>query len=192
LTFVADDKHYHPLNFRSGTPVSQSHFNQVFLAQRVVLLRTLQRMVSNHSTAEDLLQETYLRVTRALSERPIDHLEPFVYQTARNLALDHLRARRIHARTMIEDAPLAEVQNVVSQVSTPEDATHAKRLLEGLSASLAQLSPRQQQIFTLSRLQGCSYVEIAEQLGVSASTVQKELKLVMAICVGVATRLDHS
>lgn len=172
--------------------MSQSHFNQVFLAQRVVLLRTLQRMVSNHSTAEDLLQETYLRVTRALSERPIDHLEPFVYQTARNLALDHLRARRIHARTMIEDAPLAEVQNVVAQVSTPEDATHAKRLLEGLSASLAQLSPRQQQIFTLSRLHGCSYVEIAEQLGVSASTVQKELKLVMAICVGVATRLDHS
>ena len=46
-------------------------------------------MVNNHSTAEDLLQETYLRVTRALSERAIDHLEPFVFQTARNLALDY-------------------------------------------------------------------------------------------------------
>ena len=73
--------------------MSQSRFNQVFLTQRVILLRTLQRMVNNHSTAEDLLQETYLRVTRALSERPIDHLEPFVYQTARNLALDHLHTR---------------------------------------------------------------------------------------------------
>ena len=55
--------------------MSQSRFNQVFLTQRVILLRTLQRMVNNHSTAEDLLQETYLRVTRALSERPIDHLD---------------------------------------------------------------------------------------------------------------------
>ena len=61
--------------------MSQSHFNQVFLTQRVTLLRTLERMVNNHSTAEDLLQETYLRVTRALNERAIEHLEPFVFQT---------------------------------------------------------------------------------------------------------------
>jgi len=191
LTRSTDEKHYHPLLIWSGAPVSQSHFNEVFLAQRVVLLRTLQRMVSNHSTAEDLLQETYLRVTRALSERSIDHLEPFVYQTARNLALDHLRARRIQARTMIEDVPLEVVHNVVESHSSAEDATHAKRLLEQLTASLSRLSARQQKIFTLSRLQGCSYLEIAEQLEVSPSTVQKELKLIMAICVSVAGKLGH-
>lgn len=174
-----------------GVSVSQSRFNEVFLAQRVVLLRTLQRMVSNPSTAEDLLQETYLRVARALNERTIDHLEPFVYQTARNLALDHLRAKRIQARTMIEDVPLAVVHGVVEPHSNAEDATHAKRLLERLTVSLGQLSARQQKIFSLSRLDGRSYLEIAEQLGVSPSTVQKELKLIMAICVGVASKLDH-
>ena len=172
----------------SGTPVSQSHFNQVFLAQRVTLLRTLQRMVSNHSTAEDLSQETYLRVTRALKERTIDHLEPFVYQTARNLALDHLRAQRIQGRMLLEDVPMEVLENVVEQQSSAEDATHAKRLLESLSASLSRLTPRQQKIFTLNRLNGLSYLQIAEQLDVSASTVQKELKLIMAICVGVASR----
>ena len=66
--------------------MSQLHFNHLFIAQRLSLLRTLERMVNNHSTVEDLLQETYLSVTRALSERTIDHLEPFVFQTARNLA----------------------------------------------------------------------------------------------------------
>lgn len=75
--------------------MSQSQFNSVFLVQRLTLLRTLQRMVGNPNTAEDLLQETYLRVSRALGERPIEHIEPFVFQTARNLALDHLRARRV-------------------------------------------------------------------------------------------------
>lgn len=148
-------------------------------------------MVNNHSTAEDLLQETYLRVTRALSERPIDHLEPFVYQTARNLALDHLRARRIQARTLQEDVPLDILQSVAAPISPPEDATQAEQLLEHLSVSLGQLSARQQQIFILSRLHGCSYQEIADQLNVSLSTVQKELKLIMAICVGVAERLDR-
>ncbi|PHN54115.1 RNA polymerase subunit sigma-24 [Pseudomonas syringae] len=170
--------------------MSQSHFNDVFLAQRAVLLRTLQCMVGNPSTAEDLLHETWLRVSRALTEHPVDHLEPFVFQTARNLALDHLRARRIHARTLVEDVSPGQLERVVAQLGKPEDAAHAKRLLESLSASLSTLSPRQQKIFTLSRLNGCSYLEIAEQLQVSASTVQKELKLIMAICIGVVSRLD--
>ncbi|AZD10032.1 Sigma factor, ECF subfamily [Pseudomonas chlororaphis] len=170
--------------------MSQSRFNHVFLTQRVSLLRTLERMVNNPSTAEDLLQETYLRVTRALSERAIDHLEPFVFQTARNLALDHLRARRIQARTLLEDVPVDVVESVAAPLSSAEDAAHAEQLLERLNMSLAQLSPRQQQIFILSRLHGHSYLEIAEKLAVSQSTVQKELKLIMAICIGVAERLN--
>ena len=171
--------------------MSQSHFNQVFLTQRVILLRTLQRMVNNPSTAEDLLQETYLRVTRALSERTVEHLEPFVFQTARNLALDHLRSRRIQSRTVLEDVPTEVIESVPSSLSTPEEAHQAAQLLERLSVSLSQLSARQQRIFILSRLHGCSYQEIAQALEVSLSTVQKELKLIMAICVGVADRINR-
>ncbi|MEQ6927298.1 sigma-70 family RNA polymerase sigma factor [Pseudomonas mosselii] len=168
--------------------MSQSRFNSVFLSQRLSLLRTLQRMVGNPSTAEDLLQETYLRVTRALGERPIEHLEPFVFQTARNLALDHLRARRVQARTLVDDVPEQVLHNVASPSTSSEDAAHAEQLLKHLSVSLGQLSERQQRIFILSRLHGASYLEIADQLKVSASTVQKELKLIMAICMGVADR----
>ncbi|MBK5001804.1 sigma-70 family RNA polymerase sigma factor [Pseudomonas sp. S31] len=169
--------------------MSQSRFNSVFIVQRLSLLRTLQRMVGNPSTAEDLLQETYLRVSRALSERPIDHLEPFVFQTARNLALDHLRSRRVQARTLVDDVPDEVLHSVAAPASSSEDAAHAERLLKQLSVSLGQLSDRQQRIFILSRVHGASYLEIAEQLKVSASTVQKELKLIMAICMGVADRL---
>jgi RNA polymerase sigma factor (sigma-70 family) len=169
--------------------VSQSRFHHVFLAQRTPLLRTLQRMVNNPSTAEDLLQETYLRVTRALGERTVEHLEPFVFQTARNLALDHLRARRIQSRTLLDDVPQEVVHNVVAPQSSAEDAAHAEQMLERLNLRLQALSPRQQQIFILSRLHGHSYQDIAKRLDVSLSTVQKELKLIMAICVGVAERL---
>lgn len=169
--------------------MSQSRFHHVFLAQRTPLLRTLQRMVNNPSTAEDLLQETYLRVTRALGERTVEHLEPFVFQTARNLALDHLRARRIQSRTLLDDVPQEVVHSVVAPQSSAEDAAHAEQMLERLNLRLQALSPRQQQIFILSRLHGHSYQDIAKRLDVSLSTVQKELKLIMAICVGVAERL---
>ena len=169
--------------------MSQSRFNSVFLVQRLTLLRTLQRMVGNPSTAEDLLQETYLRVSRALGERPIEHIEPFVFQTARNLALDHLRARRVQARMLVDDVPDVVLHSVAAPATSSEDAAHAEQLLKHLSVSLNQLSERQQRIFILSRLHGATYLEIAEQLSVSPSTVQKELKLIMAICMGVAERL---
>ncbi|WP_313739170.1 sigma-70 family RNA polymerase sigma factor [Pseudomonas sp.] len=170
--------------------MSQSRFNALFVQQRLPLLRTLQRMVGNPSTAEDLLQETYLRVARALAERPVTHLEPFVFQTARNLALDHLRARRAQARTLVDDVPEQVLHNVAAPLGSSEDAAHAEQLLKHLSSYLGQLTERQQRIFVLSRVQGASYLEIARQLKVSASTVQKELKLIMALCMDIARRLS--
>jgi RNA polymerase sigma factor (sigma-70 family) len=170
--------------------VSQLPLNELFTAQRTVLLRTLQRIVDHRPTAEDLLHETWLRVNRVLQQRRIDHLEPFVFQTARNLALDHLRARRTRARTVVDAIPPAELHHISTPASSLDEAAHAARLLERLSRHITCLSPRQQRIFSLNRLHGCTYLEIAEQLDVSASTVQKELKLIMAICIGVAARLD--
>ena len=81
------------------------------------------------------------------------------------------------------------MQAVPAPGSSSEDSLHAERLLQRLGNALEQLSERQQRIFILSRLHGATYLEIAEQLNVSASTVQKELKLIMAICMGVADRL---
>lgn len=169
--------------------MSQSPLNDLFIVQRTTLLRTLQRIVDHPATAEDLLHETWLRVDRVLRERSIAHLEPFVFKTARNLALDHLRTRHNHARTIVSDLPLTEFNNVSSGCAAVEDETHAARILDVLGQHIARLSPRQQRIFSLNRLHGCSYLDIADQLGVSTSTVQKELKLIMAICVGVAERL---
>lgn len=171
--------------------MSQLPLNDLFVVHRTSLLRTLHRIVEDSPTAEDLLHETWLRVSRVLKDRHIDHLEPFVFQTARNLALDHLRARRTQAR-IVCDIPVAELHNISTPASSLEDATHAARLLDVLNRHIASLSARQRRIFSLNRLHGCSYLEIAQQLGVSPSTVQKELKLIMAICVGVAARLDDS
>lgn len=103
-----------------------------------------------------------------------------------------MRARRIQSRTLLDDVPPDVVESITAPVSSAEDAAHAEQLLERLNVSLSELSHRQQQIFILSRLHGHSYREIAEQLGVSLSTVQKELKLIMAICIGVAQRHDST
>ncbi|KAF1053861.1 MAG: ECF RNA polymerase sigma factor SigM [Stenotrophomonas maltophilia] len=170
--------------------MSSSPLDIVFLAQRTPLLRTLLRMVKNPSIAEELVQETYLRVASVLATRRVEHLEPFVFQTGRNLALDHLRRLRMQSRLLMEDVSDEVLQAVPSNETSAEDGLHAEQLLQRLGGALSSLSERQQRIFILSRLHGCGYAEIADELDVSPSTVQKELKLIMAICVGVLGRLE--
>jgi RNA polymerase sigma factor (sigma-70 family) len=167
------------------TVVSQSRFDTLFLQHRLSLLRTLQRMVRSTSVAEELLHDTWLRVTKAVAERPIEYLEPFIFQTARNLALDHLRAQQRQTLNL-ETLPLDDLHQVPAPGSNAEGATHAQRVLERLNASLAGLTARQRAIFLRSRVQGQACPAIAKALGVSTSTVQKELKFIMQMCVEAA------
>lgn len=169
--------------------MNSSNLDSVFISQRTSLLRTLLKIVKNTSIAEELVQETYLRVARTVRDKPIDHLEPFLFQTGRNLALDHLRRERMQSRTMLDDVPNEVVEAVAAPASSSEDNLHAARLLQHLGSALGQLSSRQQRIFVLSRLHGMSAGDIAAELGVSPSTVQKELKLIMALCVTLIERL---
>lgn len=170
--------------------MTTSNLDSVFLTQRTPLLRTLVKMVKNASIAEDLVQETYLRVAHSLREHKVEHLEPFLFQTGRNLALDHLRRVRMQSRTLLDDVPDEVIQAVPAPGSSNEDSLHAQRLLQRLGSMLEQLSERQQRIFILSRLHGQSHAQIAAQLGVSLSTVQKELKLIMAVCMALLSRLN--
>src|SRR5688500_7871437 len=82
-------------------PAKQA-LDQAFAEHRSVLLRTLARIVGSVATAEDLVQETYLRVASALRTRPVDYPAPFLFQTARNLAFDHLRSERRHGLVVIK------------------------------------------------------------------------------------------
>lgn len=166
-------------------------FEEVFMAQRGMLLRTLRRMVGSHSTAEDLLQETYLRVSAALTDTQVEHLAPFLFQTARNLALDHLRGLRRQNRVLQNDVPGEVIEQVPSSTADPELTITQQQVLERLDEALAGLLPRQQQVFMLNRLHGWRYAEIAAHLDISLSTVQKDLKLAMAVCVALNSKLDR-
>lgn len=169
--------------------VASPDLDGVFIAQHQPLLRTLLRMVKNPSIAEELVQETYLRVADTLRERRIEHIEPFLFQTGRNLALDHLRRMRMQSRTMLDDVPETVLNAVPSPQRSAEDGLHAEQVLQHLGGSLARLTERQQKIFVFSRLHELSHAQIAERLRVSPSTVQKELKLIMAICFEALERL---
>lgn len=152
----------------------------IFLRRRAALTRAIARIVGDRQVAEDLAQETYIRACRAEERSPITHIEAFLHQTARNLALDHLRRRGV--RLGIEGAAPEDLSAVAQDAPTPEERLAGRQVFDQLMAALGQLPPRAQSVLILARLENWTNRRIAEHLEVSERTVFNDLKLALAHC----------
>ncbi|WP_245259756.1 sigma-70 family RNA polymerase sigma factor [Methylopila sp. 73B] len=164
--------------------------NAIYLSRRGLLIGSIFRVVRDAQTAEDIAQESYLRVAQAIRENPVEHVQAFLFQTARNLALDH--ARRQAARRLVEADPDSAESRLVMSPAPPADQTLIDReRLAALETVLGRLPERARRVFTLSRLDGWSYPRIGEALGVSPNTVYNDMKLAMSACIDAIERFDR-
>lgn len=161
--------------------------DELFLGHREALVRTLFRMVGLRHAAEDLAHEAYLRVSAVVERRPVDHLQGFLYQTARNLAVDHLRRERLRRRFEAEPSDATDV-DAPSAAPSPEQAAIDRERLALLEETLAALPARARQVLVLSRVHGWSYPKIAAHLGVSPNTVYNDVRAAMARCLAAVGR----
>jgi RNA polymerase sigma-70 factor (ECF subfamily) len=139
-----------------------------YMGVRTRLRRVIYRRVHCSAATADLLQETFLR----LWERPgllrdVADLAGYFMITGRNLALDHERRRKI--------APFVDGIDGLESISDPtpsaEAATISRQELRRVQAALEHMPPRAREVFMLSRIDGLTYVEIGERLGISPKTV---------------------
>jgi RNA polymerase sigma factor (sigma-70 family) len=165
--------------------------NAIFAAHRRSLLWTVMRIVRDPQTAEDLAQETYLRARKAVEGGRVDHLEGFLHQTARNLAIDHLRRRK--TRAGVEACGLDEslLADIPADIPSIEQALIEKQTFGVFQQALAGLPKRAQAVLVLSRIEEWSNVRIAEHLGISERTVFNDLKLAMAHCRDAMVRRER-
>jgi len=151
---------------------------RVFVRFQRSLLRYLRDLLARREDAEDVAQETYVRLVRASSpEQSEMHIRASMFRAATNLAYDRFRQRRAHGRQA--DAELTEL---------PDEAPQAERVVEMEQAvaiverTLLQLPPRCRQVFLLRTSHDWSYEAIAQRLGVSKRTVEREMQTALAAC----------
>ncbi|WP_404379167.1 RNA polymerase sigma factor [Caenispirillum salinarum] len=154
----------------------------LFAAERRSIVRRLVRMVGCRATAEDLAQEAYTRLIEASGARRIDRPQPFLYRTAENLALDHLRRERGRRAVTTEEHGPAVAQ-VACPLPTPDKSLQTRDTIKRLTTIVSRLPERRRQVFLLRRLHGWRYAEIAAHLGISVSATEKHMRLAMEACV---------
>jgi len=130
----------------------------------------LARMAGSTALAEDLTQETFLRVHRARGsfERGA-RLLPWCYSIARNVYVDHVRRRSAREGT----GPLVEVGTAnVAGGADGEQMTAAAELADIVSRTLARLPADQREAFVLVRYEGLSMAEAAGVVGATEGAVK--------------------
>ena len=123
--------------------------------------------------ADDVVQESYLRIWKARAAHPIQSAKAFLFQVARNLALNWLEHGRVSPIFAVAD--LASLP-VTEDRPSPAEATCTREEILLLADGIEALPVRCREIFILRRIKGVPQKEIAALLGISEQTVQVQVQ----------------
>lgn len=129
-----------------------------------------QRLVTDHDEAEDVAQLVLVRMHERLDDfEGRSRFGSWLYRITRNVALER---RRLEARRSALLARELASQSDVSSPPTTADVADEARIGRLIASHFAALSARQRQVFELVELRGLAANDVAEQLGIDASTVR--------------------
>jgi RNA polymerase sigma-70 factor (family 1) len=135
------------------------------------LYRNISRLVKDEDIAKELLQDLFLKIWE--SREHIDlgkSFKSFLYKVAENIVYGHFRR-------------VAKDQRMIAQLITAsvdfddnaEEAIISAETHDLLKRAIESLSPQRKQIFTLCKLEGKSYDEVSNTLGISNSTIRDHM-----------------
>ncbi|MFY4731094.1 RNA polymerase sigma factor [Nitrospira sp. BLG_2] len=156
--------------------MSASHLAEIFLQHEQDLFRFLLRRLKCALTAQDLTHELFVKITTQHGAADIRNRRAYLFRMAANLATDHQRAMQNRSTLLAEAHGLlwGDVEH-----RHPERTLIARQELARLEEALAQLPAMSRKIFYLNRFERKTQLDIAEELGVSISTVEAHIRKVL-------------
>jgi RNA polymerase sigma factor (sigma-70 family) len=133
-------------------------------------------MVHDHGRAEDITQDVFMSALRRMraTETPIA-FKPWVYEIAKNACIDAFRRSKRAEEISYDADDGGERLHLVSKGPTPEAAVDTRMSLDHLRGAFGGLSEAHHQILVMRELEGLSYRQIGEQLGMSRPSVESTL-----------------
>jgi RNA polymerase sigma factor (sigma-70 family) len=138
------------------------------------LIRYLARKVPNNEDANDLAQEAFLRMHKFQQSKDLENARAFLYRTANNLVIDQQRRARVHDRYMsAEMLPEHSDEDEDKFAPSAERTVSAKEELDRIYEIVDHMPVKVRRAFLLHRGKDMSYAEIASEMNVSTSMVEK-------------------
>jgi RNA polymerase sigma-70 factor (ECF subfamily) len=145
-------------------------FRALVVRYEPVVAATVIGMLGRGADADDVGQETFVRLHRSLDRfRGEASLKTYLVRIAMNLSLNALRARRRAARRFVRDADAPEL------AVAPAEPGGEAELRAAVRAAVGRLGPKHRPVVVLRMLEGMSTRETAQALGVPEGTVLSRL-----------------
>jgi RNA polymerase sigma-70 factor (family 1) len=154
---------------------SEYAFTQIFDHYRGAVYGTAFKFLKSQEAAEEIVQDIFLKLWMKRTGIPsIHNFNAFLFTMARNAILDKLRKT---ANEKIAQQVLSKQQSFTDNTDHRVLDNQYQKILE---QAIDNLSPQQREVFRLAKMEGCSYKEIGEQLGISVLTVKVHMNKALA------------
>jgi len=151
----------------------ESVFEKLFKTYAQDLKRFLYYKFKDLEAAEDVLQETFIKLWKNCHKVIFEKAKSYIYTVANNAFLDikkHEKIVREHRQKAVNDN---------YSINTPEYLIIEKEYLEQVEKAIDSLSEKQRTVFVMSRFEDKKYREIAEILNISVKAVEKRMQLAL-------------
>jgi RNA polymerase sigma-70 factor (ECF subfamily) len=137
-------------------------------------------MVRDEAEAKDLVQNAFIKAYQNLDSFRIDSaFYTWLYRIAMNLAIDSCRKRRRRRTGSFDEAVGTRDEDgevvLVHHAASPGEALQRKQLRERIFAAMDELTEDQREVLLLREVEGLSYAEISESMGIPEGTVMSRL-----------------
>lgn len=151
-------------------------FATIFRQWYEPVVRSANRVLRDTGVAEELSQDVFLELWRRRETlAPDSSVAGYLMQSVRNRSLNHLRHLAVQKKSVVYVEALSE------PIERADAQTHASELRTAMTKAIADLPPRTQEVFLMSRERGLRYSEIAEQLGVTVKAVEANMSRALRI-----------
>ena len=137
------------------------------------LLTKLRRLLRSRGRSaddtDDLIQEAFLRLQLYCRDHEVQKTEAFLVRTALNLSADQGKRER----RLVVDQDVVDRLSLIDPGPPPDEVYAGQKRLQRWRAGLNALSPRRREVFLLNRVEGFSFPQIAERLGITLSMTEK-------------------
>ena len=143
------------------------------------------RQIRNHTTAEDLTQDVFVRVVRsAASFKHEARFTTWIYSIARNLCIDHLRKMSLRRHPSLDQASSRDKDGPTlgDRIANEHPSSSAHRqvtsndIAQRVVVAVEALPPEQREVFLLRQLGKVPFKEIAKLTGVPENTVKSRMR----------------
>lgn len=142
------------------------------------LVRFLRARLDDDSEAQEVAQESYVRLLQLQDTQAISFLRAYLFRIAANLATDRLRTRRTAPQVDVSEETLESMSDQLE----PERAALSREQLALFLNCLEELPPKCRQVFVMHRLHRLSSRQIAEKLDISTRMVRKHIARALIYC----------